>query len=413
MKYKRRLYWENKENTFKESKKYSSRTEFCKKSHGAYTVAKNNGWLNEMTWLDRKNVYKDPVDVVYKYHFVNENAMYIGRTIYPSDRDNQHRIRENDTVYKFAKEHNIEIPKMEIIEDKLTITEGARREEYWAKFYKDKGITLINKQPCGSVGPMCKGKWSRKKCFDEAKNYKTRSEFQKNASRAYSISLKKGWLDEMGWLPKTQQYPNGYWNREHIIEEAKKYSTIKDFQEKSGGAFNAARRLGIINELDWLEKEKRLPFGYWKNKEHCIEEAKKYKSKKEFQTKNQSAYWASLKYGYLEEMPWLVKRKVSKRGSFKNNKEGIFEEAKKYKTRGEFQKNNKSAYSAALKYGWLDEMDWLPKGTNRPNGYWDNIENVINEAKKYSTKLEIRENEPYLYKIMFKKGYVNELDWLK
>ena len=112
-------------------------------------------------------------------------------------------------------------------------------------------------------------------------------------------------------------------------------------------------------------------------------------------------------------MPWLVKRKVSKRGSFKNNKEGIFEEAKKYKTRGEFQKNNKSAYSAALKYGWLDEMDWLPKDTKRPRGYWDNIENVINEVKKYSSKLEIREKEPYLYKIIFKKGYISKLDWLK
>lgn len=58
-------------------------------------------------------------------------------------------------------------------------------------------------------------------------------------------------------------------------------------------------------------------------------------------------------------------------------------------------------------------MDWLPKGTNRPNGYWDIIENVINEAKKYSSKHEIKEKEPYLYKIIFKKGYVNKLDWLK
>jgi len=54
MKYKKTLFWENKINTISESKKYSSRTEFLKKAHGAYTVAKNNGWLDEMTWLNKK-----------------------------------------------------------------------------------------------------------------------------------------------------------------------------------------------------------------------------------------------------------------------------------------------------------------------------------------------------------------------
>lgn len=124
-------YWEeDKERTIEESKKYSSRVEFYKGSHGAYVVAKKNGWLDEMTWLNRKNVYKDPVDCVYKYHFVDENAVYIGRTIYPKLRDKQHRLREKDTVNRFANEHNTEIPKMEVIEDKLTVVEGAKREVY-------------------------------------------------------------------------------------------------------------------------------------------------------------------------------------------------------------------------------------------------------------------------------------------
>lgn len=42
MKYKKTLFWEEKENTIEESKKYSSRVEFYKKSHGAYTAAKRN-----------------------------------------------------------------------------------------------------------------------------------------------------------------------------------------------------------------------------------------------------------------------------------------------------------------------------------------------------------------------------------
>ena len=73
----RLIYWEDKEKTFEESKKSSSRVEFYKNSHGAYIISKKNGWLDEMTWLNRKNVYKDQVDVVYKYHFINENAIFI------------------------------------------------------------------------------------------------------------------------------------------------------------------------------------------------------------------------------------------------------------------------------------------------------------------------------------------------
>jgi hypothetical protein len=60
-------------------------------------------------------------------------------------------------------------------------------------------------------------------------------------------------------------------------------------------------------------------------------------------------------------------------------------------------------------------MKWIgcQKALNFQGGYWENIDNVINEAKKCSTKKELRENNSYLYKIMFKKGYIDKIDWLK
>lgn len=248
-------YWENKEITFEESKKYSSRTEFYEKSHGAYVVSKNNNWLDEMTWLNRKNVYKDPVDTVYRYFFQSENAVYIGRTIYVDLRDHQHRTRENDTVYRFAKEHNSEIPKIEILENELTVAQGAERENYWERYYRSKGCVIINKQPCGSLGLMCRGKWSKKKCFEESKKYKTRSEFQRNSSQAHHLSIKNGWIDEMVWLPKIETHPKRFWNvKENIINEAKKYKTITEFQKNSGGAYNAARKYGLLDSIKWFKR---------------------------------------------------------------------------------------------------------------------------------------------------------------
>ena len=43
------------------------------------------------------------------------------------------------------------------------------------------------------------------------------------------------------------------------------------------------------------------PNGYWNNYEHCYEEAKKYKTKKQFQMGNSSAYTSAWKHGWLDE----------------------------------------------------------------------------------------------------------------
>ena len=57
--------------------------------------------------------------------------------------------------------------------------------------------------------------------------------------------------------------------------------------------------------VTWKYERKVLPIGYWKNKEHVMEEAKKYTSRNEFRKGNQSAYWAAHKYGYINEINWF------------------------------------------------------------------------------------------------------------
>lgn len=64
---------------FEESKKYSSRVEFRKKSSRAYFVALKNKWLGEMKWLiplrlnskniTKKDVFKEAKKYEYKSHF--------------------------------------------------------------------------------------------------------------------------------------------------------------------------------------------------------------------------------------------------------------------------------------------------------------------------------------------------------
>ena len=48
------------------------------------------------------------------------------------------------------------------------------------------------------------------------------------------------------------------------------------------------------------------PKGYWKNKENMMEEAKKYSTKEEFQKGNLTAFLAAYRYGYIDDMDWLI-----------------------------------------------------------------------------------------------------------
>ena len=232
--------WCNKDIVIAESKKYANRSEFRAKSHRAYETAKNNKWLDEMDWLNAKNVYTDKVDTVYKYYFKEQNAIYIGRTIDIKLRDYQHKTVINDTVYKFAKENNIIIPNIEIIETNLTILEGSKREKYWEEYYRNNGFNMLNKTICGSIGGMAKNKWSKSKCFQESKKYKSRGEFFIKNSNAYQKSLKKGWLDEMTWLTNTHRHKRGYWlNNDNIINEEKTIKQVigeskKTYEQEKG-----------------------------------------------------------------------------------------------------------------------------------------------------------------------------------
>lgn len=346
---------------YEEARNYNTISEFIKSSSGAYTVAWKNGWLDDYTWfVDGKiKTLTDKNDSVYKYYWEETNAIYIGRTLMyrQNERANEHQA-DTDTVGKYAKENGLEVPQMEIIEENITPIEGLEREDYWVNYYKEKGYNVINKAKTGvgsgSLGAINRGKWNKKTVFAEAKKYKTRNEFCKGSNGAYAVARRKGWLSEMDWF--NGRKPNGYWNKENVFEEALKYKTKSEFKKGCGCAYHSARKNGWLKEMDWFE-EVLKPNGYWNIYENCYAEAKKYKTRSEFKKGSIGAYEVALKHDWMDNYTWMVDGNILailKRTKW--NKKTVFEEAKKYKTRTEFQKGSCGAYSVALKNKWLDEI---------------------------------------------------------
>ena len=301
-------YW-TKQRIFEEAHEYSTKKEFEKGCGSAYQIAWKNGWLDEMTWFIEGRLKAFTIkknDSVYKYYWKETNSIYIGRTLMrrQKDRDNEHSTDEEDTVFRYAKENGLAVPPMEIIEENITVKEGLEREDYWVKYYKKKGYNVLNKAKTGvgsgSTGAIANGKWTKERVFEKASECKTRGEFQKKCISAYTKAYRNGWLKEMTWFGVMRKN-KGYWSNDKIFDEARRYKTRSDFQINSRRAYELARQKNLISKMTWFE-DKKKPNGFWLNKENIYQEAKKYKSRSEFVKCCSGAYNVAWKNGWLDEL---------------------------------------------------------------------------------------------------------------
>lgn len=104
--------------------------------------------------------------------------------------------------------------------------------------------------------------------------------------------------------------PFGYWNnKENCIMEASKYKTINELKHSCVGCYASLLRNGW--EMDcFSDFKKRKPNGYWDSKELCIDEAKKYRNLREFETKCYAAYHHCRLNGWIEDVRCLYDNAV-------------------------------------------------------------------------------------------------------
>lgn len=184
--------------------------------------------------------------------------------------------------------------------------------------------------------------------------YKSLSEWRLFESKAYNYARLNNLLPKIckkfNWiLPKIKK-PNGYWNYKSCIIEAKKYNSVTEWQKSSNGSYNATCKNNWLKECTKHMIEGRKPNNYW-NFERCKEEALKY---------NVKSLWI---------------------------------------------KNSTGAYDAALKNKWIKFCCKHMLEIKKPNGYWTKI-NCINDAKKYKTKTEWRNDSLSGYSSAKSKGYL-------
>ena len=191
------------------------------------------------------------------------------------------------------------------------------------------------------------------------------------------------------------------WDKESVFAEASKYKSRYEFQKGCLSAYNKAYKNGWLDEIPWEKSVK-----HWSD-EDLFKEAQKYKTKTEFAKNSKSAYALALRRGLMKDMDWFEEK--CKPNGYWQNKENVFAEAEKYKTKLDFEKGCGAAYNSALKHGWLDEMDWLVNQIH-PNGYWTK-DRVFDEARKYTRKVDFKYKASRAYILARKNGWLQEMDW--
>lgn len=239
--------------------------------------------------------------------------------------------------------------------------------------------------------------WTEESIAAEALKYKTRGEFKKLSPVAYKNACVKYKI-----LDKVCEHMNHvrvYWTADMVANEAKKYKTRADFQRGCKGAYKAARSFGVIDQVcsHMTSIYKNWSF------DTVLLEAKKYKTRHEFYRGSNSAHKYASKNGILDYVCDHMNRPESVCTKWTNDL--IFSEAKKYKTRRDFQTHSRGAYDRAKRIGLLnDACSHMDRVITR----WT-YDDLLNESKKYNSIVDFQRGNRGAYTSARRKGIIDSI----
>jgi hypothetical protein len=294
MKRKPNGYW-TKSVCSKHAKLYNYRSDFNKFDKVAYTIAYNNGWLDEICShmkpkASAKNRY------IYAYEFADIKTVYVGLTWNINQRHKSHTHK--GTLYNFCKDNSKELPNPKIL-GYYPMLEASEKEAYFENMYTKNGWITLNKMICGGLGGLNNWKkYTYDYIYNISKNYSTIKEFNQHHPNLYTAAHRYGIIDK---ISSHMVLLNGFLTKEVCLEKAKQYNSISELQKNNMSIYNKCSKMGWLNELHNIIGLKRKPKGYW-NKNNCKKEALQYNTRSELKKCNNTVYKICCKNGWLDEV---------------------------------------------------------------------------------------------------------------
>ena len=178
--------------------------------------------------------------------------------------------------------------------------------------------------------------------------------------------------------------------------EISKYKTLGEWARSNRLAHNAAKRMGLIEELcekfGWNKRKVFLS----STKEECLLLATECKTKTKFIKTNPRAYATAYKNGWMKDI--CKHMEVIEKPNGRWDKKICLLLANECKTRGEFAKTHPRAYAAAKMNGWFEEACKHMTSIERPKGFWKDKKNIREAVLLCDSKLDFQKR--------FSGGYI-------
>lgn len=235
-------YW-TKEKCIEDAKNFNTRIEWKKLSPSSYSSACKKKWLNDCT-SHMIRLGSHVKRLIYAFEF-SDKSVYVGLTYNSIERKNEHlnpkRVQKS-AVYKYLKKTGI-IPEFKELTDYIDKYLSIIKEKEYLEHYKFEGWNILNKYPTGALGGNTLY-WTKENCIENAKKYSTLKEWRLNNNSVYCTAIKRGWIEECtNHMIRTYKI----WTKEKCIEDAKKYLTVMEWRKHSEGAFKAS------SKNNWLD----------------------------------------------------------------------------------------------------------------------------------------------------------------
>jgi predicted GIY-YIG superfamily endonuclease len=184
------------EEVMKAALKYNTQKDFEEKDYNLYTIARRRGIIDHLKKIKHfKNLGSYYKKFIYIY-FLTNNRIYVGQTCNLKRRHKEHIkswLNESELVNK-------KVSKL------LEVNRATRLEETLRQRYIKLGYTVLNKTKCYSTGSRLK--WTFNACFEDAKLYNSKKEWEIKSRGAYTSALKNGWVNKCSLhFTKTQTRP--------------------------------------------------------------------------------------------------------------------------------------------------------------------------------------------------------------
>jgi predicted GIY-YIG superfamily endonuclease len=276
----------------KESLKFKTKKEWAVNSASSYGAALKQGLMDKASkHFDKVGNHKNRC--VYLFLFKKEKIAYVGLTYYFKRRVSNHlgTKRFKDLIKLYGRR----ALTIKQVTDYVPVEAAKRLEKQLVEKYRSLNFRILNIAKTGSVGGNTV-KWTREVVKLKALEFNNSKEWKKNCPGSYAAGAGFDMLD-IATSHMTRLVRKKWESKIEVMQEAKKYTTRTEWDDKSGAAVAYAKKHGFYEEAAKHMPDKRN--SKWDH-ESAIFDGKKYKNRGQWSGARGSAYYYASKNNLLD-----------------------------------------------------------------------------------------------------------------